>query len=146
MSAKRGLKGLVIPTTTIKVPGGEIAVRGLSFNDLSVLVQGYGPALKGLFEKLTGSGLEDVSLDDAGKFAMALLETVPEAAACIIALGAGEPDDVAVAATLPFPVQLEALEAVAVLTFNTEGGAKKVVETVIRLAQGIGGLMADLKA
>lgn len=145
MNAKRGLKGLVIPTKTVEIPGGSLAVRGLSFNDLSSLVRNYAPAMKGLFDRLTGAG-EDVSMEDAGKFALALLETAPELAAAIIAHASGEPESVDAASLLPFPMQLELLEAIAVLTFSTEGGAKKVVETIIRLAQGVNGLITDLKA
>lgn len=141
-----GLKGLRIPTRTVSVADGvAITVRGLSFTDISHLVAEYAPAMKGLFAELVSGGLEDVSSSDAMKFASVLLKQAPDLAAAIIAHASGEPDSMEEANTLPFPAQLELLEAVALLTFATEGGAKKVLETVIRLAQGVNGLIADLR-
>lgn len=141
-----GLKGLRIPTRPVTVADGVIVtVRGLSFTDISALVKDYAPALKGVFEELTG-GKADFSMDDAVQFAGVLLKTAPELSAAVIAHASGEPASIAEAMTLPFPAQLELLEAVAQLTFATEGGAKKVIETVIRLASGVNGLVADLRA
>lgn len=147
MAKVGGLKGLRLPTRTVTVADGvSITVRGLAFTDISALVNDYAPAMKGLFDELVGGGIDDVSMDDAMKFGSVLVKQAPDLAAAIIAHGSGEPESLGEAKSLPFPAQLELLEAVALLTFATEGGAKKVVETVIRLAQGMNGLIADLKA
>lgn len=146
MAQVGGLKGLRIPTRAVTVADGVvITVRGLSFTDISTLVNDYAPAMKGLFEELVGGGLDEVSTSDAVKFASVLLKQAPDLAAAVIAHSSGEPESLKEAKTLPFPAQLELLEAVAQLTFATEGGAKKVLEIVIRLSQGVNGLITDLK-
>ena len=44
---------------------------------------------------------------------------------------------------MPFPAQLEALEAIAELTFNGEEGIKKAGEAIIRMLRGATSLLAD---
>jgi hypothetical protein len=77
----------------------------------------------------------DIILGDMGAFASKLTTVAPGVVASLIAAGADEPD-VSIAASLPFPVQVEALEQIGKLTFATEGAAKKVMETVIRMVKG----------
>lgn len=138
-----GLSHLKLASETVVTPGGEsFSVRGLSFVDISAVVRPYGPQLGSLFD-----GFKDgtFSLDDPTALLSNLINRAPEAAALVIAVAADE-EDVALAARLPFPVQLEALEKIAGLTFASEGGAKKVLETIIRVATGTTSALASLKA
>jgi len=141
------LRGLRIPTQAFSVPGNDdpVVVRGLSFSDISVLVEGYAPELKRLFDEISGD-VENLDNADVLKFAKVLFAQVPDMAAVIIALAADEPDAAEQVKSLPFPLQVEMVEAIALLTFSTQGGPKKVVETVLRLVAGVNGLIADLKA
>jgi hypothetical protein len=139
-----GLKDLKLPETKIEIPGGgSLAVRGLSLSDIIVLVQSYEPAMRELYEKFSkqeaGAELDWAVL---GREAMS---AAPSLAATVIALGAGEPDAVDVALTLPAPVQIECLEAIGVHTIETSGGLKKVVETVIRVANATTNAVTSLQ-
>lgn len=137
------LKNLSFATETIKAAGGEFAVRGLSLADLTRLVRRHGRAMSEFFDRMASSG--NVDLERVAVMGSALAEAAPELAAEIIAVAADEPELVDTALRLPFPVQIEALEKIALLTFETEGGAKKVVEAVIRSVSGVQTFLADLK-
>ena len=75
------------------------------------------------------------------------LAAAPEIVAELIALASGDGDEesVAIAARLPVPTQLDAIEKIAKLTFITEGGLPKLLETIVRLAQGTTGAMTELQ-
>lgn len=139
-----GLKDLKLPEATIEFPGGDFAVRGLSLNDISWLVQRHGGKLNSLFLQFQLEG--ELTADSVAAFALPLLQAAPEIAAELIACASGDPGTAEIAAGLPFPVQIEALEKLAELTFSVGGGPKKLVETVLRLAQGATGLLSELKA
>ena len=139
-----GLKHIKLPEAQVKFPGGDIAVRGLSLDDLSFIVQRHGAKLNVLFKSFTEGG--ELTVEGVANFALPLLNAAPEIAAELIACASGDPEDAHIAADLPFPVQLEALEKLAELTFNVSGGPKKLVETVLRMAKGTTGLLDSLKA
>lgn len=142
------LKALRIPEETVETPGGSFTVRGVSFVDIAALVRHHGPALAALFKEITSGKdvtLNTASIVDLGKRA---LETSPEIVADLIALASGSPDVESreIARQLTFPVQLDALEKIAKLTFVTEGGLGKLVEAVTRVMQGTSGAMESLQA
>lgn len=141
-----GLKHLKLPEAHIELPGGGFAVRGLSLNDIAFLVQRHGAKLQALFTQFTTNATGEISTEAVAAFALPLIQAAPEIAAELIACASGDPDDADIAASLPFPVQVEALEKLASLTFDASGGPKKLLETVLRLAQGTTGLLASLKA
>lgn len=140
-----GLKHIKLPEAAIKFPGGDFAVRGLSLDDIAYLVGRHGAKMNDLFLEFQKGGAE-LELESLASFAVPLLKAAPEVAAELIACASGDPKDWHIAATLPVPVQLEALEKLVELTFNVEGGPKKVVETVIRMAQGVSGLLSEMSA
>ena len=125
--------------------GGEFAVRGLSLDDISFLVQRHGAKLQDLFSQFVANAGE-LTTESAVGFAVPLMKEAPGIAAELIACASGDPEDAEIAAQLPFPVQLDALEKLATLTFESGGGPKKLVETVIRAAQGTTGLLQSLQA
>jgi hypothetical protein len=138
------LKHLKLPTAEVENPGGNFTVRGLSFVDITALVGLHQAELSALFDQIkVGEGKLDI--EDPSAMLSGLMAQAPEAAAQIIALAADEPD-VAIAVTLPFPVQLDALEKIVGMTFAAEGGAKKVLETIIRVATGAAAAIKGLRA
>lgn len=140
-----GLRDISIPEELVKVSGGEVfAVRGLCLDDISYLMRRHGPHIKKLFEDFTQKG--EVTVEGVAAFAMPILQSAPEIAAELIACAAGERDATSITARLPVPVQLDALEKLALLTFDAEGGPKKLLETVLRMAQGVSGLVAQINA
>lgn len=141
-----GLKHIKLPEAIVEFPnGGDFAVRGLSLDDISYLVQRHGQQMESLFSDFANTTGE-ITVEAVAAFALPLLKAAPEIAAGLIACGAGDKDDVGIAATLPFPVQLDALQKLAGLTFDVSGGPKKLLETVVSMAQGTTGLLASLKA
>lgn len=143
------LKNLKLPTEVVNVPGGgSFTVRGLALADITAIVRGRGPQIRALFDQYAGRAMESIGDDDLNEIGSSLLEMAPEIAAVVIAHASEydpDPDTIGVAALLPFPVQLDAIEKIGKLTFDAEGGPKKVVETVIRVMQGTTNLMADMR-
>lgn len=137
------LKSLRLPEAKVELPDGGFVVRGLSLNDVSILAQRHGKRLNELFQQFTEQG--DLTTETVAAFALPLLQSAPEIAAELIACAAGDPDDAEIAGRLPFPVQIDALEKIAILTFEAGGGPKKLLETVVRLAQGTTSLLESLK-
>lgn len=140
-----GLRNLRLPSSDVAVPGGDsFSVRGLSLQDISIIVRHHGAAMTLLFDrfiKQSGDGLPPADMAAMGR---ALLEIAPDAAAEMIALSAGEPEAIDVVRMLPLPVQVDALDKLMGHTFETEQDLKKVVETVIRAATGTTGLINSL--
>lgn len=138
------LKGYRLPTLEVELPNdGQFVVRGLSLPDITFLVGRHGDTLRTLFDRYSTNG--DVVIDDLGGIGTSVLETAPTLAAEIVAIAADEPDEIDTIMKLPFPVQVDALEKVGKLTFDTAGGPKKVIETVIRVLRGVSDLTVDLR-
>lgn len=146
------LKALKLPTEAVTLPDGEsFTVRGLSLADITAIVRGRGPEFSLLFDTYRDkTGGDAASLDDAnmGDLGQSLIELAPDIASLVIAhaSGDGDEEDYRIARRLPFPVQLDAIEKIGKLTFDAEGGPKKVVETVVRVLHGVTGLLTDLRA
>jgi hypothetical protein len=122
-----GLKDLVIPSETIKVPGGELAVRGLGLDSVVFLMRTHGASLQDVYARARAGELDPEAI------AASLFEESAVLAACIIACGCGEPEEFEKAMDLPAPTQIELLEAIGRMTFALEGGAKKFLETLERM-------------
>lgn len=140
------LKELRLPTETVSTPGGPLTVRGVALADVTALVSHHGPALAGLFKDVIKGKDITLSVEGVTALGMDALKTAPELVAELIALAADEGDleSIRIAAKLPIPVQVEAVEKIARLTFAMEGGLGKLVETVIRIAQGTSGAIGEL--
>lgn len=137
---------------TVMLPkGGSFTVRGLALSDITRIFRARTQDLSDFFEhymaendKLSSGDPKYQALKSSTKFGGALLEKAPDVVADIIAYASDEPTKSHVARTLPFPVQLDALEKIAALTFTEEDGAKKAAETVMRMITGGRNLMGDL--
>lgn len=139
--------GFLIQRKSITIPGGqEIACRGLSTPDIAWLAQNCGPALIAAFAKVRDSGMEVTAEELYGMLAGDLAIEGPLLAAHIIAAGADMHNHVDSAGRLPFSTQIELLTCIGELTFAQEGGAKKVLETVIRVAVQVRGISAPTPA
>jgi hypothetical protein len=140
------LKELRLPEEIIDAPGGKLTVRGVSLSDVIALVRHHGPVIRSLFKEVMDGGDVKISLDSIGGMGQDMLAKSPEIVAELIALAAGDgdKDSIRIAGRLPFPVQIEAIEKIARLTFAAEGGLGKLIETVIRVAQGTTGVVEEL--
>lgn len=141
------LTELGFATAEVNVAKGQVlTLRAIALDDVLRISRKHGEAFESLFAKITGAaGASSLDLESTNAVALSLLEAAPEIAAEVIAYAADDPAAVAVARRLPFPVQMECLEKIGTLTFSSEGGPKKLLETVIKMAQGATSLTKDLR-
>ncbi len=134
-----------LPRESINGPDGEqvFAVRGLSLNDVVLLLQNNRPAMERLFAEFQDKG-DDLLGDDQALVQM-ILANFPRLFAQAVALAADEPNGEDQVLNLPFSMQIDAFEKIGRLTFAAEGGPKKVMETVVRVLQGWTGSVEALK-
>lgn len=127
----------------VDLPNGKsFSVRGISLLDASTLINAHGDEVQAFFMKYaTDRGaIKDQGVADVG---LALLNTAPVLAAEVIAIAADAPDQATKVQKFPLGVQMEALEKIAKLSFDSEGGPKKFFEAVVRLLQGTTGLLNE---
>ena len=137
------LKDLVVPKAQIEAAGVTFHVRGLSLEDILLLVSEHKAELSVLFDRFQDSA--DTDIDDTRTMGANLIQEAPGLAAKIIAIAADEPDAVDNVRQLPFPAQVDTLDQIGRLTFESQRDVKKVLEIVIRVAQGANSLMDDLQ-
>lgn len=121
------LTELLVPTSIVKTSGGELAVRGLSFDDISEIVNDHRVELEAIF----GGGKAVKMTEVEG--VLALVEKIPEVAAKVLATGANDPTPAGIEAarSLPFGLQVAVISEVAKLTFHDGGGPKNVLGTIL---------------
>ena len=123
------LSDIAVPTEIISVGRHSFSVRGLSFEDVTALINRHQIALEaliGMYGKATDADLLQF-----------LIRESPTLAAQIIALASDEPDQEKAVRRLPLPTQIDALTMVAKLTFEEAGGVKKFAEQLAGLFGGI---------
>ena len=117
-------------TESVAFPGGEIALRGLSLADVSALIRRHREYLGLQYSRWTsGESSAEAVIDD-------VLSSAPEIALDILRMAADAgPEDESIA-RLPAGVAIVALDKVAALTFTGDGGLGKVLEVLLRAAEG----------
>lgn len=126
-----GLGSYKAPSHEVVLTGGSFTVKGLSLNDVSLLIHHHLPDIEALFDLFTNA--KDVTDTDFRPLAVSLVSQAPGFAANVIALAAGEPDNAKAAETIPFPVQVDVLMKIGDLTFSEVGGVKKALESIVPL-------------
>jgi hypothetical protein len=122
---------------TIPFKGGSFEVKGLSLDDVAVLMKHHLTDLDELFELYAKNVNPEMAVAVTAQYAVSLVREAPGLVAQIIALAAEEPDMVPMARKLSMPIQVEALKTIATLTFDDAGGAKKFYESLIGLVAGL---------
>lgn len=134
------IKDFVLPTSEVQLPGGgSFAVRGLSLEDITILVSMHGPVMEEFFKKYSNSGQADTM-----QVGMSMLSQAPVLVAQLIAIAADASDQVELVRKMPLVVQQDALEKIAKMTFDASGGPGKFFEAVIRLIQSTTNAMTGL--
>lgn len=129
------IKDFYAESRTISFGSGSFAVQGISFDHLAKLfTEARDEMLEAmdLYDGMAGSG--EVKTE---ALIMALLQQVPQLVArviCIAADEAGAEDNVR---KMPFPVQTEAMMAVADLTFVEADALKKFLGHLTVLMNGV---------
>lgn len=142
------LKNYKAPTVTVPLDGeNSFEVRGLSLEHLIETFKKHTEDMEAVFKKFMDEREEGAPLTVAAIRQLAefiLLET-PKMAYQLIAQAANEPDAADVVKTLRFPVQVDALLAIAELTITSEAELKKLVEAVTKAINRVTSLIAKNK-
>lgn len=101
--------------------GGKplVTVRGLSLDDLSILVRAHKPTL----DRLYGAAEQGrMSAFGGEAFFLELIQAAPDVAYEVIALAADEPEYLVHGRKLPLGFQIKALQTIVQLTLEDVGG------------------------
>ena len=123
---------------TVEFTGGSFQVRGLSLDDVSILMRSHLPdveALVGMLSESNGGG--NIEVGQVMQHAITLVKEAPGLVANLIALAADEPDLVDKARALALPIQVRAIETICNLTFDEAGGPKKFFESLVHLLSSL---------
>ena len=123
------------PTATITSQGKPVIdVRGLSFVDISLLINSHRADMEKLwamyneFKRKDGGDLVGDAL--VMRYGFELLNEAPGILANIIALGADEQERIEQISRLPATVQIDSLVAIFKMTIEDFGGVKKMMATL----------------
>lgn len=130
------MQDFVIPTTSV-VWGQRVKqsleVRGMSFQDLTLLFTTHGKTVDKIFTMV--EGMNGNSTFDMKEFGAELLTQAPQVVATMIALATDMPDQAA--ARMPFPVQVKILEAIYQMTVEEAGGLTDFLDLALRLMRSV---------
>lgn len=115
---------------TVEIPGNDpLVVRGFSLPDILLVVHRH----KGMVEELFGRVANgDLRSDTVEQTIMAVIGEFSPVVGQIIASAAGEPDQWETAMRLPLGVQVEALDKIIALTFESHGGVEKFLGIIAK--------------
>lgn len=122
------LSSLKIEWTTVKVAGGEVALRGLSFSDLTKLMVQHAKELNGLIVAVSEKAEDDSAV--IGAAVEYLTSNAEVLMAKIIATAANEPEKFETVLQLPGPSQFDMLMAVIRMTFSEPDSLGKFARNI----------------
>lgn len=136
------IRAELIVTRRVEIAEGRgFGVSGLPLAAIVAICRRHWEDCSTLFDQVIGKIGEapGISLDQANWLGGAVVSAFPQVAAEIISECAGWGEEGAdIAAALPMPVQLNALNQIAELTFTSEMPPKKVIEIVVKTLKGVG--------
>lgn len=139
------LKTLDLSTKVVDLPGGQMAVRGLSISEIMKLAVAFRPTLATIFEEMakaaaSSNGEPSVTIDQAMAITTNIFQEAPEFVASVIVLGCYyELDDqeaLNAARSLDIGSQIALVNAIAELTFVASGGPGNVVRLLMSAIAG----------
>lgn len=139
-----GLRNLVIRREAISLPDGQsFHVRGISLFDIMSVIGEFGPQMSLLFGRVTTGGKSVASNDQVKALIADVAREFPEVLAAIIALASDDysKEGMAIAKQLPMTTQIEAVEVIFGLTFQSEAEVGKLVESLTRMMVAVSGAL-----
>ena len=132
-----GLRNIVINRRNVPVDANQsFDVRGISLIDIMRIMGDYGPQMSLAFGQLTakresGAPFDSATVRDRIK---EMAQEFPDLLAAVVALAADEYDEemVALVKKLPMLAQIEAVEAIFSLTFQSEGDVEKLITSLTK--------------
>lgn len=132
-----GLSDYTPLTKAVLLSGDRsLHVRGLSLDDVAVLMNAHFADIDNIFNLYDQRAGQDQMIDAVLGFIATLVKESPALVGNIIALACDEPQFVDRARKLSASAQIEALKAVAQLTFEEAGGYRKFFESLSTLLRG----------
>lgn len=125
-----------------------IEVRGIGLSEAAQLLSGHTEQATMLFDKLTApkvkgkTALSEINIE---KLLSDMIVSAPAMVTHLIALASDETEQFDLISKLPVDVQFLAVEAIATLTFASNGGTKNFLETVFRMLASTNGLADQLR-
>lgn len=123
------LTDYVPETRQINLGNVAFEVRGLNLEDLAILIRTHLPDIEAVLDLIKHS--EKIEAQTVQDMIASMVSQAPGLVANVIALAAGEVNAQQTAARLPALKQIEALSAVAELTFTEVGSVKKTFELLL---------------
>lgn len=117
-------------TAEVEFSGGKASLRGLSTDDIAIIIKTHLPDAEQLFAMYQADAANVFAGGDAQDLVMKLIMDAPSLVAGVIANAAGEPGAIDIIRAMPFPLQVDALLKIGDLTFVEAGGAKKFLATL----------------
>lgn len=122
----------------VEFKGGSFDVRGLSLDDVSVLMRSHLPDVEAIVDLLAkGNAGAEFDVTSVMEHAITLVKEAPGLVANLIALAADDPDNVDKVRSMPLPIQVRAIETICNLTFEEAGGPKKFFESLVHLLSSL---------
>jgi hypothetical protein len=138
------LKNLSLATRHLELPNGSITVRGLSLNEILLLVGLYKPAMEAIYTQVSAVNGDTDQLQDVVQSA---LTEMPDLVKTLIVMGCGEDvndnEAMKTAELLDFGSQVQIINAVGEATFAAGGGAGNVLRLIVRAVQGTTSLLKN---
>lgn len=141
-----GLRDYEIPALSVPITEKvSFDVRGISFEDISRLVQRHGPVCVMVYQQFVESKVKfGLRPEVLGQLLTMAMEKFPDAVSEMIALAADDVEQIAKVRKLPVGVQIDAIYKIIGLTFTSEADVKKLVEIVTRMAVSVTANMKSL--
>ncbi len=125
------------PTEQVAFRGGAFTVRGLSTDDLALLVHAHLESMEIVLAIVRDMQNGPVAGDPLARLMLLLAQEAPAMVSHIIAVAAGEPDAADIVRKFPFPVAVDALMKVGRLTFENVGGPENFFAALAVLRDGL---------
>lgn len=133
------LSGYSLPVETVETQTADgvitHTVHGLSADAIAALIRAQGETMRELYKRALSG---EFQASDVENLVLVLMDEAPILLALSIAYALHEPELWETAMDMPFSDQVALMDAVLRITFNREGGAKKVMEIIKRaMAQAV---------
>lgn len=130
----------------IPVPGGDIAVRGLSLHDIMALVAEHREPLEAAFKTMAADGdRADQIVGSPNLMGAEMLNALPDVATHVLSIASDLEGDIDLFKKLPIGLQLAMLEKIFELTAS-DGGLGKVIEIVTKAVNGTKDVVGQMSA
>lgn len=126
------------PKAVVPFKGGQFEVRGITFDDLAILMRNHLDDVDALVKIFNRPGITaENAVPAILQNCVGIVREAPGLAAQLIAMASDEPDNVDGARKLGMATQVDAVRKIADLTFEEAGGPKKFLESLFQLMQGM---------